>query len=239
MMQGLATHFHAILHVRGLLLAAPKQGLSVLLFTQRSLQLKNKTFYRTITELGQKAAEEAVNNEVLEKLSDLVQEREGIERKLSTTYSLGRDGAGSQSNSLLPLYDGKTKSYSFQSAKKESVTVFHTLSDASSGESSHKGEAEQNLYEDKESASKAKAKEPIEVGSSSDGGTCEEDYLGTPSRPSSSSRGFVNPLFMGHVVDEPREAKVLDDGEVMDSVENSSRNIWTIRLKRRTLSSTN
>ena len=79
----------------------------VFLAFQRSLQLKKKVFDRTITELEQKAAEQAVANEVFEKLGDMVREREGIERKLSTTYSLGRDRAGSQSKSMLPLYDGK------------------------------------------------------------------------------------------------------------------------------------
>ncbi|KAK4602226.1 hypothetical protein RGQ29_011322 [Quercus rubra] len=103
------------------------QDLGSFLEKRRSLQLKKKVFDRTITELEQKAAEQAVANEVFEKLGDMVREREGIERKLSTTYSLGRDRAGSQSKSMLPLYDGKTRSYSFLGAKKESVTVFHTV----------------------------------------------------------------------------------------------------------------
>lgn len=50
--------------------------------------------------------------------------REGIERKLSTSYSLGRDGGSSRPKSLLPLYNGKTRSYYLQGAKKESVVVF-------------------------------------------------------------------------------------------------------------------
>ncbi|KAF5749966.1 protein GAMETE EXPRESSED 3 [Tripterygium wilfordii] len=71
----------------------------------RSLQLRKKAFDRTITELQQKAAEEAVANDVIHELGDLVQKREGMERKLSTIYSLGRDEAGSSSKFLIPLYD--------------------------------------------------------------------------------------------------------------------------------------
>ncbi|XP_077210840.1 gamete-expressed 3 [Tasmannia lanceolata] len=148
---------------------------------RRSLHEKRKEFDRMITELEQKVTEEAVANEVLEKLGDMVKEREGIERKLSTTYSLGRDGAGSESRSLLPLYNGKTKSYSFQSRKNESMTIFHTLSDTSSGErsissdsnsssnsssrNSSQREVAWHSFGDKESAVKAKA--PMEVGPSS------------------------------------------------------------------------
>lgn len=124
---------------------------------QHSLRLQKKEFDRTITELEKKAAEEASTSAVLEKLGDLVQEREGIQRKLSTTYSLGRDVTGLHRKTLLPLYDGKTRSYSFQGAKKESVTIFHTVSDASSGESYSDREISWHSFEDKESAAKAKA----------------------------------------------------------------------------------
>ncbi|XVF25230.1 hypothetical protein REPUB_Repub13aG0195300 [Reevesia pubescens] len=64
------------------------QDLGRFLEKRRSLEVKKKAFDRTITELEQKAAEEAVANEAIEKLGDLVRERQGIERKLATTYSL-------------------------------------------------------------------------------------------------------------------------------------------------------
>lgn len=202
---------------------------------QRSLQLKKKAFDRTITELEQKAAEEAVANEVIEKLGDLVRERKGIEKKLSTTYSLGRDRAGLQSKPLLPLYDGKTRSYSFQSAKKESVTIFHTLSDTSSRESSSEREINWNSEEDEKVAAKGKARAPIEAESSSDDGILVKDYRRSPSEPASSSREYVNPLFLGQ---ETREEKLHDGGESVQSMPQSSgRSIWLKR--RRTLSSTN
>ncbi|EEF36397.1 conserved hypothetical protein [Ricinus communis] len=79
-----------------------RQDLAVFLERRRSLQRQKKELSRTITELEQKAAEEAVGNQAMEELGDLVRERQGIERKLSTTYSLGRDGARLQSNSILP-----------------------------------------------------------------------------------------------------------------------------------------
>ncbi|CBI16864.3 unnamed protein product, partial [Vitis vinifera] len=126
------------------------QDLGKFLEKRHSLRLQKKEFDRTITELEKKAAEEASTSAVLEKLGDLVQEREGIQRKLSTTYSLGRDVTGLHRKTLLPLYDGKTRSYSFQGAKKESVTIFHTVSDASSGESYSDREISWHSFEDKE-----------------------------------------------------------------------------------------
>lgn len=128
-----------------------------------------------ITELEQNATEEAVGNEVVEKLGDLVKEREGISRKLSTTYSLGRDGVKSRSRSLLPLRDGKTRSYSFQGSKKESVTIFHTLSDSDSDSDSDEVGAK----------ARAKGKGPVEEESCSD----DEIY-----DSSSDSEGFASPL---------------------------------------------
>ncbi|XP_059624591.1 protein GAMETE EXPRESSED 3 [Cornus florida] len=206
------------------------QHLGKFLEKRHSLRLQKKAFDKTIMDLQQKASAEAGASEVLEKLSDLVREREGIERKLSTTYSLGRDRTGSHSNSLLPLHDGKTKSFSFRGTQEESVTIFHTLSDTSSGDSSSENKADQNLHEDKESAvkakAKAKAKAPIELRSSSDGENYEEAHPGSPSESASSSKGFVNPSFMKHESDVP--------GEVKETVEDGSRSI-----RKRTLSSSN
>ena len=174
---------------------------------QHSLRLQKKAFDRTITELEKKASEEAPTNAVLEKLGDLVQEREGLQRKLSTTYSLGRDAlTGLQRKTLLPLYDGKTRSYSFQGARKESVTIFHTVSDASSGGSDSDSDSDTEIswhsFEEKESAAKAKAKAkakaPITDGSFSDDEISEEDYQGSSSEPASSSRSSMSPLNMLH-----------------------------------------
>lgn len=166
--------------------------------SQRSLQLKKKSFDRTITDLQSTAGEEAADNEVLEKLGDLVREREGIERKLSSTYSLGRDKTSSRtrsrSRSLLPLYDGKNRSFSFQGSKKERVTIFHTLSDTSSEDSGADDETSSDLDGEELEKAKAKAKAAIEEAedSSSDenGWIFEREIRRSPSEPTSSSSGI-------------------------------------------------
>ncbi|RVX06538.1 Protein gamete expressed 3 [Vitis vinifera] len=148
---------------------------------QHSLRLQKKEFDRTITELEKKAAEEASTSAVLEKLGDL-----------------SRRGKA---------YRGSSQ----QRAKKESVTIFHTVSDASSGESYSDREISWHSFEDKESAAKAKAKAkakaPIADGSSSDDRICKEDYLGSSSEPASSSTSSMSPLFMEKPFEELREVK--------------------------------
>ncbi|KAK9114516.1 hypothetical protein Syun_021313 [Stephania yunnanensis] len=142
---------------------------------RRSLQLKKKTFQKEIKQLEQKVGEEAVSNEVLKKLGDLVRERECIQRKLSTTYSLGGDKTKSSSLSILPLYNGKAKSYSFQGSTKESTTNFHTLSETSSIEmsscdgysSSRSSQREPSLHYGGDEKFDAKGKGAAEPGPSS------------------------------------------------------------------------
>ncbi|KAL3833434.1 hypothetical protein ACJIZ3_008170 [Penstemon smallii] len=191
-------------------------NLGTFLEKRRSLRLQKKSFDRTITELEQKASEEAVANEVLEKLSDLVKEREDIKRKLSTTYSLGRDGEKSRSKSLLPLYDGKTKSHSFQDSKKGSVTIFHTLSDSTNSED------EEFIDE-----AKLKGKAIVEEESCSDDEIYGEEYINaTPS----ALGGFVNPLFLERSFSEIEE-RMNDEEEVKGNRRSGSRS-----LRRRTMS---
>ncbi|CAK7335087.1 unnamed protein product [Dovyalis caffra] len=214
------------------------QGLGSFLEKRRSLQLKKKAFDRTITQLEKQAANEAVAHEVIEEIGDLVRERESISRKLSTTYSLGRDGKGLRSNSLLPVYDGKSRSFSFQSARKESVTIFHTLSDTSSGESSNDKDPDWNVHEGNQSSAKgkgktkAKAKAPVETESSSADEIFEKDHQ----RSSSSSKGYLNPLFMEQ---ELTDEELNDEVKVVESAisRGRTRSIWLKR--RKTLSSTN
>ncbi|XP_041025174.1 protein GAMETE EXPRESSED 3 isoform X2 [Juglans microcarpa x Juglans regia] len=209
------------------------QNLGSFLEKRRSLQLKKKVFDRTITELKQKAAKEVVANEVAEKLGEMVLEREGIERKLSTTYSLGRDRAGSLSKSLLPLYDGKARSYSFQGVMKESVTVFHTLSDTTSGESSSEKETDSEFH-DEESTAKAKA--PMEAESSSDEGSFGRDYRRSPLEiNASSSRGL--PIHFQTMEQEAGEVKIMHDEEEIESTRSSGSKLRLTR--RKALSPTN
>ncbi|KAL4577364.1 hypothetical protein LXL04_013473 [Taraxacum kok-saghyz] len=97
-----------------------KQDLAYFLEKRSSLLVKRKVFDRTITELQK----ETSSKEVSEKLVDLVREKEGIERKLSTTYSLGKDTISPKSKTLIPLSvdDKKRRSFSSKSGsgRKES-----------------------------------------------------------------------------------------------------------------------
>ncbi|KAJ8775379.1 hypothetical protein K2173_023144 [Erythroxylum novogranatense] len=168
------------------------QGLGDFLRKRRSLQLKKKAFDRTITEIQEKVSQEAVAHEAIEELGTLVRERDGIQRKLLTTYSLGRDGRNLKSRSILPVYNEKTRSYSYQSPGKENVTIFHTVSDTSSRESSSESESTWNAVEEKNYSAAAKYQEkgkaPVEVESSSD----DETFFRTPSESAPSSSGHLS-----------------------------------------------
>ncbi|XP_015164040.1 protein GAMETE EXPRESSED 3 [Solanum tuberosum] len=199
------------------------QHLGKFLDKRRSLRLQKKVFDRSITELQQKAAEDAIANEVLEKLGNLVKQRENIERKLSTSYSLGRDEIGPRSPSLLPLSDRKTRSFSFQGAKKESVTLFHTVSDTSSETSWSERDSDTNISEDEEETDKGKS--PIEIFSSSDDEIYQEEYQSsTPSFFASTSRQVT-------------EIEEMKSGDQKDSVDHPLQNRSTSIRKRNSYSS--
>lgn len=200
------------------------QGLDLGKFLEmrRSLRSQKKAFDKMITELEQKPSEE-----VLGRLGHMVKQRESIKRKLSTTYSLGRDGEKSRSNSLLPLHDGRTRSYSFQGSKKESVTIFHTLSDDGSSISSDElsslvEEADDDLSQDEvvgagaRAKAKGKGKARVETESSSDYEVDEREYM--------------TPLFLKHSFSEEEGVKSDDDDGVRNS-HGESRS-----LRRRTVS---
>ena len=80
------------------------------------------------------------------------------------------------------------------------VTIFHTVSDASSGGSDSDSDTDisWHSFEEKESAAKAKAKAkakaPITDGSFSDDEISEEDYQGSSSEPASSSTSSMHML---------------------------------------------
>ncbi|MQL82828.1 hypothetical protein Taro_015304 [Colocasia esculenta] len=223
---------------------------------RHSLHLRKKEFKRMISELEGKATEESMANQVLGQLEDMVKAKEGIEKKLSTSYSLGRDGTGSRRTSLLPLYDGKTKSYSFHSGKKESVTIFNTLSDtATSTERSDGGSSgsdgdfsssddreEEHSYSSGDGETTAKGKAPVEDGASSSSRTLQEGYYQEPMGPGGTQSGFnvlPNPLFAGNLVDSPGSSLPWEEEVVTEhrKKEVFKRRSWLKR--RRTLSSTN
>ncbi|PKU77714.1 Protein GAMETE EXPRESSED 3 [Dendrobium catenatum] len=113
-----------------------EHGLAMFLDKRRSLHHKRKTLGRMIGKLELRAEEDTNAHENLEQLGEMVNIKKGIERKLSTSYSLGRDTVISQQGSILPLSDGKDRSHSLHSARKEGVTMFNTLSSSESGSSS-------------------------------------------------------------------------------------------------------
>lgn len=205
-------------------------GLGKFLEKRNSLRLQKKAFDRTISELQKKATEEAADNDVLEKLGNVIKERESIVRKLSTTYSLGRDRDGSRSNALLPLCDRKARSFSFQGLKRESVTIFHTLSATPSDESSEG--LDEDSSDNEASTSKGKGKELMEVQSSSDDDIYEKDHQSRLFASASTSRVHANPLFIEPSLNNVKRRNA--EGEKMENGGNGSKSI-----RRRTLSSTN
>lgn len=160
---------------------------------------------------------------MLEKSGNLVKEREGIQRKLSTSYSLGRDEVGSRSASLLPLSNRKTRSFSFQGAKKESVTLFHTVSDTSSETSWSERDSDKNISEDEEETDKGKS--PIEIFSCSDDEIYQEQYQSsTPSYFASTSQ-------------QVNEIEEINPGDQKDSIDHPLQNRSTSIRKRNSYSS--
>ncbi|CAL4962741.1 unnamed protein product [Urochloa decumbens] len=113
------------------------KGLRKFLEKRRSLHIKKRALDKMISELEQKAAQDATSNETLGELGEMVKAKEGVERKLYASYSLGKDKLSmNQGSSTLPLYHGEYKSHSFRCSQKESITVFNGLSDTSTSEDS-------------------------------------------------------------------------------------------------------
>uniref|UniRef100_A0A0D9YBG3 Pyrrolo-quinoline quinone repeat domain-containing protein n=1 Tax=Oryza glumipatula TaxID=40148 RepID=A0A0D9YBG3_9ORYZ len=122
-----------------------KNGLKKFLEKRHSLHTKRKILGKRISELEQKTVHDASSNEALGQLGETVNAKECIERKLCTSYSLGRDMLGLKHDSILPLNSTKYKSHSFRNSREESITVFNTFSGTSSSEngtSSCSGESE-------------------------------------------------------------------------------------------------
>ncbi|BAS73063.1 Os01g0605400 [Oryza sativa Japonica Group] len=122
-----------------------KNGLKKFLEKRHSLHTKRKILGKRISELEQKTVHDASSNEALGQLGETVNAKECIERKLCSSYSLGRDMLGLKHDSILPLNSTKYKSHSFRNSREESITVFNTFSGTSSSEngtSSCSGESE-------------------------------------------------------------------------------------------------
>ncbi|WZZ22283.1 protein GAMETE EXPRESSED 3 [Brassica rapa] len=111
---------------------------SAFLDKRRLLHRKRREIDRTITRLQNESTADEFS---VDKINDLVQERENVKRKLSSTYSLGRDiDASSKSKDhVLPLYRGGSRSLSFRNRKNESITIFEThRHESSSSEESYR-----------------------------------------------------------------------------------------------------
>ncbi|ESQ41584.1 hypothetical protein EUTSA_v10015867mg, partial [Eutrema salsugineum] len=105
---------------------------SAFLDKRRLLHKKRREIDRTIMRLEN---ESTADEFAVDKIGDLVQEREHVKRKLSSTYSLGRDIDVSKSkDSVLPLYGGGSRSFSLRNRENASITVFQTPSNESSSE---------------------------------------------------------------------------------------------------------
>ncbi|KAI3844939.1 hypothetical protein MKX03_019314 [Papaver bracteatum] len=172
------------------------QDLGGFLETRRSLWIRKKQCDRIITAVMKQAAEKGSTHEVMETLGGMVKERDGIERKLSTTYSLGRDKCNkSISKSVLPLYDDKTYTSSSQGAGSD-YSCSYGSSGGSHGSSSREDQAKNLGYDgDEESVLKGKKKvESDEAGPSntSAGKFKEMDWESSAVATSS----FTHPLYV-------------------------------------------
>ncbi|CAN1788489.1 Protein GAMETE EXPRESSED 3 [Linum perenne] len=233
------------------------QHLGSFLHKRRSLQQQKKALDRTITELHQKASEEETGHQAIEDISDLLRKRHNLERKLSTTYSLGRDDSGGMSRgssknhkTLLPTtYNGAARSYSFQGAEKESVMIFHAASydtssssakverssDGEEEDSSWSTEEEQYCYQPEAIQGSGKGKGKAAAHQEAESSSGEDDpmkimgkYQRCLSEPGSSWKGLV----VSPVAIEYEQAEREWVEESVSSVQGSS-----MSLKRRKASS--
>lgn len=168
-------------------------GLVRFLDRRRTLRHKKKALGRIISELEQKAAEDIDSCEVLEQLGEMVKAKEEIERKLSTSYSLGRDTNSSNRGYASPVSDGNMKSHSFHSARMESVTIFNSLSSTESGGGSSISSSDTSSGS--EDSWQSWAKEPVGKGKSViEERSPEASSEGSPELTSSTGE-CENPMF--------------------------------------------
>ncbi|KAM3330948.1 hypothetical protein ACQJBY_027197 [Aegilops geniculata] len=221
-------------------------GLQKFLEKRRSLHSKRRVLGKIISELEQKAVkdvEDASSNETLEQLGEMVKAKDGVERKLYTSYSLGRDVLGlRQGSSILPLYNGKHKSHSFHGAHRESITVFNTLSESSTSEdrtsssySSDSGSCSSgSSFEEMELDTRSKSAE--EAGPSDDITKEAQDKLAV--EIASSYQAFMNPLYVqgGSSSKSPSQREEFPMETMRHDLAPTKR-MWLKR--RRSLSSTN
>ena len=205
---------------------------------QRSLQSKKRGLGKMISELEQQAAEDAASNETLGELGEMVRAKEGVERKLYASYSLGRDRLGlKQGSPILPLYHGKYKSHSFHSSPNESIHVFNIPSDTSTSSSSDDSESCSSTSSG-DTDIDARLQSVEEAGPSNTANIAERVQEECLSDVGSPFHVFTNPSF----VEEQRTGStgnVLSQKEERMETVNDFIFIKRLSLKRRRTSSTN
>jgi len=205
---------------------------------QRSLQSKKRGLGKMISELEQQAAEDDTSSETLGELGEMVKAKEGVERKLYASYSLGRDRLGlKQGSPILPLYHGKYKSHSFHSSPNESIHVFNIPSDTSTSSSSDDSESCSSTSSG-DTDIDARLKSVEEAGPSNTANIAERVQEECLSDVGSPFHVFTNPSF----VEEQRTGStgnVLSQKEERMETVNDFIFIKRLSLKRRRTSSTN
>ncbi|XP_062185015.1 protein GAMETE EXPRESSED 3 [Phragmites australis] len=216
-------------------------GLQKFLRKRRSLHNERRVLGKMISELEQKAVKDASSNETLEQLGEMVKAKEGVERRLYTSYSLGRDRLGlTQGSSILPLYHGKYKSHSFHSSQKESITIFNTFSDTSTS-----GNRTSSYSDNSESCSAtssgdmdldARSRSAEEAGPSNTANVSEGVQDECPSDVKSPYRVFTNPVFVEEHITASSGNVLPQREELTETMKDfiPSKRIWLKR--RRTLS---
>jgi hypothetical protein len=203
---------------------------------QRSLQSKKRGLGKMISELEQQAAEDDTSSETLGELGEMVKAKEGVERKLYASYSLGRDRLGlKQGSPMLPLYHGKYKSHSFHSSPDESIHVFNIPSDTSTS-SSDDSESSSTSSEGTDIDERLKSVE--EAGPSNTANIAERVQEECPSDVESPFHVFTNPSFVEEQCTGSSGNALSQKEERMETVKDFI-SIKRLSLKRRRTSSTN
>lgn len=107
-----------------------------------------------------------------------------MKRKLSSTYSLGRDIDASKSKDhVLPLYGGGSRSLSFRNRENESITIFqtHRHESSSSSEESYRDQHyddddDDGVADDENDEGDLKRKQKGKFFVHSEGSTSDDDY---------------------------------------------------------------
>ncbi|KAL0647801.1 hypothetical protein Bca4012_046092 [Brassica carinata] len=153
---------------------------SAFLDKRRLLHRKRREIDRTITRLQNESTADEFS---VDKINDLVQERENVKRKLSSTYSLGRDiDASSKSKDhVLPLYGGGSRSLSFRNRENETITIFqtHRHESSSSSEESYRDQHyddDDGVADDENDEGDLKRKQKGKFLAHSKGSSSEDDY---------------------------------------------------------------